>query len=120
MNTNYDDAIKTNVSDIGGSIIGGVGKLVLYMGAGLSGLIIVPTLSILSFVFGVVGVAVFVIPFVNLLGFASIPYFVLGALVTGLPQVLVGMVTGTALLGVGVISGYGLKKYFDCVKWVLG
>jgi len=120
MNTNTSNTMKANATHFEGTVMRAAGKLMLFMGVGLSGMIIVPTLSILSFVFGVVGFAVLAVPFVNLLGFASIPYFVMGFMVTGLPQILVGVITGVMLMLAGCLSGYGLKKYFQGVKYLFG
>lgn len=116
MNTNTNNATKTNASRFMGNVMHAAGALMLLMGAGLSGMIIVPTLSILSFVFAVVGFVILVIPFVNLIGLASIPYFVMGFMVTGFPQMLVGIVTGTMLMVAGCLSGYGVKMYFSCMR----
>ena len=115
MNANIN---KSNAANIEAMITGTAGRLTAFLGAGFTGIIVVPTLSILSVVFTAVGIGVFTVPFLNLLGIMRIPYYVLTFPVLGLPQVLVGAVTGAMLVLAGAVCGIVLIKYFRLVKFV--
>ncbi|GEM_PF-5080986 len=116
MNQNTN---KTNAVDLGTATMRAAGKMALFMGIGFSGIVIIPTLSILAFVLTLVGIGVMAIPFINLIGSFTIPFYALGFLITGPLQIVMGIMIGGILIAAGFLSGYGLKKYVHCIKCIV-
>lgn len=89
-------------------------QLLSRIGVGFAGLILLPTLSILSIFFIFLGFALPAISFTNLFGFTNIPFNVAFYQVTGILQVMIAIIVGIVFLAAGYGCFMGLKRF---LRW---
>lgn len=88
------------------------------VGTGFAGLFVLPILGTLGVSFAIIGAGLPVLSILNLIGLAHIPFNVLFWHITGIPQVLVGLIVGGVFITLAALCYFGLRKFFAFSRWL--
>lgn len=87
-------------------------SIFFYGFAGLTGIVVVPTLAICAATFAFCGIVIPLVGVTNLLGITRFPYMMVGGyIVPPVPAFIIGTIVGVLLLFVGILCWKCLQKY---------